>query len=697
MKSLGKYWVAACLGLGATAVAITLESFGFLSGLEAITWDQRARRLAEPSKQKIVMVLIDASSLAYVKEAHEQGWPWPREFYAPMVAYLQHAGAKSIGFDVMFVERSRLGDDDDQALADQIVEAPYVGALLLGDDVSKGRTQWPQDPSPPDAPALDAPWVRSSRSASFPNEILRRHTRRFGHVTAVVDADQTVRRAAPFLSFDGRWVPALGVACALPQNILPGADHVQVDGHRLPVDRKGHVYLRYRQPKDSGFAFETVGAGAVLEAGVALADGQKPKLDASAFKDAHVLFGASAAGLYDRWPTPIDERTPGVEVHATLLDNLLSDDAIGPALLWKTWAFAAGLAVLMALWVTKVKSTLGLLLGFAMAVGAVIGLGVQGYAQGVWWPMVMPAVALGLSGGASLSYAYATEGRQRRFIKNAFGRYLSKEVIDQIIKDPSSLKLGGVRRELSIFFSDLAGFSTISEGLDAEALTALLNDYLGDMSAVILDADGTLDKYEGDAIIAFWNAPVEQADHAARAVRAALDCQRRLNDQRPALSARAKAPMHMRIGVNTGPVVVGNMGSADRFDYTVLGDAANLASRLEGANKAFGTEIMVAESTWEQAKASDPSLVARPIGRITVVGRAEPVLVYEPMQGAAAAELVATWEHIMKLLEAGAFGNLLAKLEAMDEEPLQQAYLKKLQDLVKNNQRWDGIWRLSEK
>ena len=430
---------------------------------------------------------------------------------------------------------------------------------------------------------------------------------------------------------------------------------------------------------------------------MAVAEGQTPKLDPTLFKDAHVLVGTSAAGLYDRWPTPIDERTPGVEVHATFLDNLLSGEAIGPPRPWATWAFTAALAVGIAMVVAFFKSTWFMAAGFLGGLAAVAYAAVDGYGRGLWWPAVMPAGGLVFSGSATLIWAYATEGRQRRFIKNAFGRYLSPQVIDQIVRDPASLKLGGVRRELSIFFSDLAGFSTISEGLDAEELTSLLNDYLGEMSAVLLESDGTLDKYEGDAIIAFWNAPIEQDDHAARAVRAALESQRRLAERRPSLEHRAGAPMRMRIGINTGPVVVGNMGSADRFDYTVLGDAANLASRLEGANKAFGTEIMVAESTWQQALASDPSLKARPIGRITVVGRAEPVQVFEPLGGSDAGAVSDQWHQILKLIDQGALGNALAKLEAMGDEPLQQTYLKKLRELSRSGEPWDGVWRLSEK
>ena len=184
---------------------------------------------------------------------------------------------------------------------------------------------------------------------------------------------------------------------------------------------------------------------------------------------------------------------------------------------------------------------------------------------------------------------YATEGRQKAFIKHAFKQYLGAEVIEQLIADPSRLQLGGEKRDLAIFFSDIEKFSSFSEKLDPPTLTALLNDFLTDMTGIILDEGGYLDKYIGDAIVAFWNAPLAQRDYAVRACRAAIRCQRRLAERRQEFFDRTGAMIKMRVGINTGDVVVGNMGSKERFNYTVLGDAANLASRLEGANKAFGT------------------------------------------------------------------------------------------------------------
>jgi len=222
------------------------------------------------------------------------------------------------------------------------------------------------------------------------------------------------------------------------------------------------------------------------------------------------------------------------------------------------------------------------------------------YRLGFWLPLVVQETGVAVTlFSAGLIY-YTTEGRQKAFIKSAFKQYLSPAVIEQIIVHPERLKLGGERRELSIFFSDLEGFTGLSEGLDPEALTNLLNVYLTAMTDIIQEEGGTVDKYEGDAIIAFWNAPLEQQDHAVRCVRAVLRCQAKLAEMRPKFKEIIGKDLKMRIGVNTGHAVVGNMGSHSRFDYTMIGDAVNLAARLEGINKQFGTYVLISESTMKK-------------------------------------------------------------------------------------------------
>jgi adenylate cyclase len=292
-----------------------------------------------------------------------------------------------------------------------------------------------------------------------------------------------------------------------------------------------------------------------------------------------------------------------------------------------------------------------------------------------------------------------TEGRQKRFIKDAFKHYLSPEVIEVLMQHPENLKLGGERRTISIYFSDLQGFTSISEALEPEELTAVLNEYLSAMSDIIQEEHGTIDKYEGDAIIAFWNAPLDVPDHAIRVVRAALKCQTVLATMRPAFKARIGKEMHMRIGMNTGAAVVGNMGSRTRFDYTMFGDTVNLASRLEGANKQFGTYTMISQYT---AELLDDSFAMRELGRLAVVGRQEPVTVYEPMfpeQYGANKALLETFAEGLNFFYEGRFTHAREIFRSISgQDPAAAAYADKCKAyIVSPPQHWNGVWTLATK
>jgi adenylate cyclase len=324
-------------------------------------------------------------------------------------------------------------------------------------------------------------------------------------------------------------------------------------------------------------------------------------------------------------------------------------------------------------------------------------LGFGGYALGWWWPIAPGFVATLLALIGAVVVNYATEGRQKAFIKNAFRYYLGAEVIEQLIADPSKLTLGGEKRELTIYFSDIEKFSSFSEKLDPPALTALLNEYLGAMGGIIKEEGGYLDKYIGDAIVAFWNAPMPQADHAARAGRAALRCQRLLAERREEWREKFGAVVKNRIGLNTGAVVVGNMGSAERFNYTMLGDAANLASRLEGANKAFGTYLMVSETTWQQ---SGRNFVGRELGQLRMVGRKTPVKVYElaGLPGDERPTHFAAFEQALTLFYAGKFAEALAAFEKLPDDPAAKTYAAQCRALLAHPPaEWDGVLSLTEK
>jgi adenylate cyclase len=336
---------------------------------------------------------------------------------------------------------------------------------------------------------------------------------------------------------------------------------------------------------------------------------------------------------------------------------------------------------------------------FPVFIALPVGAGFAAYPFGFWLPVAPLITAALLAMVAAVITNYAVEGRQKRFIKGAFKQYLSPIVIEKLMENPDRLTLGGEEKTLSIFFSDVQGFTSISEKLSPTELTALLNEYLTAMTDIIHQTGGTIDKYEGDAIIAFWNAPLEQEDHAARAVRAALMCQKKLAEMRDDLRQRYRSNLFVRIGINTGPVVVGNMGSNQRFDYTFLGDAGNMAARLEGINKQFGTYLLVSGNTLAAAGDAFP---AREISRVRVVGKAVPITIYEPMlpeTAEARREPLAAFDAALRTYYGGNFADAQRAFEALAaQDPVASIYARRCTTLAATPPPdWDGIWNITEK
>ena len=319
--------------------------------------------------------------------------------------------------------------------------------------------------------------------------------------------------------------------------------------------------------------------------------------------------------------------------------------------------------------------------------------------EGWWLDLVTPLAGLSAALVAVLLYRYAVVDRTGRRVRTAFRHYLAPELVAQIAAHPERLQLGGETRELSILFSDVKGFTGISEHLPPQQLTALLNDYLTAMTEIVYKHGGTVDKYEGDAIIAFWNAPVAQANHAERAVRAALEYQATLTAMRADLKARYGHELYARIGLNSGPVVVGNMGSRQRFNYTFLGDAGNLAARLEGINKQFATPILISQMTRTPLP---PDIAVREISRVQVVGRKEAVRVFEPMtaeDAAARREWLPRFAEALAAYYAGRFEEALKTFTALAAvDPTSALYAARCRELAAHPPaEWAGVWVMTEK
>ena len=693
-------------------LAFGADALGLLRTLEGYSWDARVALLARPAPgtEAIRLIELDQNSLDWGERENGLSWPWPREMYSLILDFCRRGDAAPVSLDVIFSEPSMYGVEDDQTLA---LAGAKNGKVLLSCVLAKTTgniTAWPDSFSAFSATAATHWQISPAKftalpRASFPTPDVLPAAAALGMVNQDPDPDGTFRALRPLAFFAEQPVPTLALAAYLVHNpgvtvaARPGELTLRPPGAPdtpLPLDDQGRMILNFRGKTGTHQGYS---AAAVIQSELRLRAGQEPVINPEELRGKHVLFGLTAPALLDLRPAPPGGVFTGLELHATALDNLLNNDFFRP------FPRPAAMALMLVFCLAGAFFTLRAV-NFRQLGGVVLIflalpplLAWWAYAALYWLPLVSIFLAVFLALALAIMVAYATEGRQRRFLKNAFSQYLSPQVINEIIKDPARLKLGGEKRIITIYFSDLAKFSTISEKLSPEELTRLLNEYLSAMTDIILEEGGTIDKYEGDAIIAFWNAPQDQPDHAERALRASLRCQETLAAMQGHFQKTAGQPMTMRIGLNTGPAVVGNMGSRSRFDYTMLGDAVNLASRLEGANKVYGTGIMAAQATFD---AAGRAFAGRELGLLQVVGRKEPTLVIEPLRpetAAAQAPLLDTFARALTAFKAGHIAEataLFAHIAA--EDPPAAAYLehcKKLPDPLPPD--WAGVWKLTEK
>jgi adenylate cyclase len=689
--------------------------FGIFDYIEGKTYDFRVSFFASshPPSEDIVVILLDQNSIDWASEARGWPWPWPRRAHAELLEYMGIAGAKSLAFDVIFSEPSIYGPRDDRAFADAARSFGRTVQTVFFSTQTGNTLTWPEDVDKPlftlqgfegIVPGFDLLRGAEGRiGAQFPIGELGDSAEVIGNITGTADPDDIFRRGRIFTLFDNRAVPALSAASLLAAGMdgKLGYDAkkslIRWGEYTIPVDKTGAALLRFRGDLDRYIPYF---ADEVLKSAEAYRRGETPLLPPEEFSGKYVFFGYYAPGLFDICTTPISSVYPGVGMHITMLDNLLMQDFIrssSPGA--DTLLILAAVLIVTAL--VFYSGRIPLSVGGAVLTLALITAGVFiAYDRGFWAPLIAPAAAVLFAFLTATLYNYATEGSQKRFIKSAFSQYLSPAVIEQLLANPGLLSLGGERREISIFFSDVQGFTTISERLDPSQLTELLNDYLSFMTDTILDSGGTIDKYEGDAIIAFWNAPLNFEDHAARALRASMLCQQRLAERQDFFDERYGCRLLTRIGLNTGFAVVGNMGSSKRFDYTMLGDSVNLAARLEGLNKQFGTYLMCTETTFTQAARRGP-FFGRKLAQVAVVGKKEPVTVYEPMPEA----IFRGKEYILRRFDTardrfyqGEFKQALPLFEALIKEDKPAVfYAEQCRYYLERPGEWKGFWQAAAK
>ncbi len=662
---------ALLIALGMLAVLLFLGDaagfyrLGFVQYGDAQLYDYRLR-LSLPNKadDRVVILDIDEKSLK-----QEGRWPWSRDKMARLMDSLfDKYGVAVVGFDVVFAEPDNssglnvlqaLGEkqfrDVQQfhTVLEQIRPTLQYDALfseklkgrrvVLGyyfSNSEEGMAASRSGELPPPVLSGDRLRGRADGFAVWDGyganlKTLQSNAASAGHFNPLVDFDGVVRRIPMLVEYDGQIYESLSLAvvrCLLDMPKIElgfGGEAKQgygslewltvaasQGGLTIPVDTEVSALVPYRGKRNT---FKYISVTDVL----------RGKVEPAALQNKIVLIGTSAPGLMDMRSTPVGEVYPGVEVHANMISGILSQDIKQhpPYMLGANVVLLLLIGVSLSVLLPLLSPVRGMLLSLLFLTGDVaLNLSLWNYAN-LAMPMAGGILIILTLFAMNMSFGYFVESRAKRQITGLFGQYVPGELVDEMAKRPESVSMEGDSRDMTILFSDVRSFTTISEGLDPKELSQLMNEFLTPLSRVIYAHRGTIDKYMGDCIMAFWGAPLPDEDHAHHAVIAGMKMQQALAELQPHFKARGWPEINIGVGVNTGRVSVGNMGSEVRVAYTVMGDAVNLASRLEGITKEYGAVMLVGEST----KAVTPQIVYREVDMVRVKGKEQPVAIFEPI------------------------------------------------------------------
>ena len=684
----------ALIGTLVTASLWTLSGFNFFENFERSTLDLRFRLSPTPNDadSSIILVLLDGGSMDVLP------WPLPRQLYSETLSMLQGWGTRAVAFDILFDVPSVYSAVEDSIFGRvaSVGSTVFVMALLQRDgslipdnaiiDVSIGSAE------------LDSAWY-----CTPPTQMIARGAEILGSTSDRQDPDGVFRSVRLLTATPEGIAPSLPVALAwlaleCPDISVNNSIFTMGD---ITLRTSGNCRLQLAFHGPAG-TYTSVPLADLTAALNARATGQPCPVDTTIFNESIVLFGYAAPALYDLKPTPYSPQCPGVEVLATAVDNILNENYITRYPSWVSLMIALVISLLAAFFLSALsRIPLGALLA-ALPTLLFLIASLLLFRSGIWLETVWPATSGILTILAGGIFLFSSENRRKQEIRNAFSQYLSPDVVAQVTEHPETLVLGGDKRNMTVFFSDIWGFTGISEKLSPEDLVSLINRYLTIMTDIILETGGTVDKFEGDAIIAFWGAPLRFEDHALRACSAALRCHEAHTDMNRLLVQEGYSELFTRIGLSTGDMVVGNMGSSKRFDYTVMGSTVNLGARLEGANKVYSTSIMVQEDTFRNAKSE---FIFRELDTIRVIGQQEPVTIYELKchKDDITDELQASLREYSEALALYRRGDFMDAerifSEAGDQTSLIMAQRCRImaEKYTDNLEIWDGVHNLSSK
>lgn len=660
--------LAFAAGAAGLALLVGLLPLARTAELKLYDWRTRLSAGSAAAPDDVVLVTIDDDSLKRMEPLVGR-WPWPRLVHALLIDYLAGGGARAIVYDVLFAEadRSRFlvgdvewtGAESDQALVESTARAGTV--IHVAEAASAGLEDPTKALEAPlgDIPSLNLPFavdacVERRPQVTPPFPALARAARAIGHSLVVYDADGPLRRVVPFVRVQGtapgeaeHVIPSLPLAAVMVAGGL-GPDAVSVSGGTLhlgparvplvaemvpdyygPPTPACRALLPWRGPtrrRDGAPTFRSHSFYDLFYSQQQVIEGVVPLVPPDRFRDAIVVVGVAGEGLRDVFVTPFAEgRMPGAEVHANTIDAWREGRTLAPVGMRGTILAAVGTALLVG--AAAAASSAWLAGGAAIALAAAyVWLNVRLFAAGTWWPLAVPLLAVALAFVGDLAWRYFVEGREKRLVKKLFSRYVAKDVYEQLLADPARARLGGTRRHMTVLFSDMRGFTALTERGAPEDIVSQLNEYFTRMVNVLFEHHGTLDKFVGDMVMALFGAPLDDEDHAEHAVRAALAMVRALEVANAEWESFGLPRLDIGIGINTGEMVAGNIGSASIMSYTVIGDAVNLGARLESLNKEYGTRIIISDATRIRLKGQYD---IRPLGSVTVKGKSRPVAIFE--------------------------------------------------------------------
>lgn len=643
-----KLAVGLAIGASAFLATQTLVWLGAFDDAELTAYDRRlvATHTPADAHDDIVIIEINESSMDTMEPVFGR-WPWPRMVHAGVVDYVARAGAKVIVFDILFQDHDRRGafPVGDRTMSGAESDAMFVesvgraGNVILAANVAFEGLESATGPASiaPPIPGISyepGPGFLTRPYLALPIDALSNVSAGVGHTLFERDGDGTARRIYPFVEAQGRMIPWLGLTAAMaaqsrqPEDVRVEGDSLRIGDSRLALTPSRQSILRQHGPyaaADGTRTYTSVPFFDVLRSEEQFHAGQPVAVDPSTFKSKIVFIGLTALSENDIEVSPFGGPSmPGVALHAAAADDVLSGrtmrrvSAVTEVMVTAATSLVAGVIAVMlpVAWAIAVVAVLGAALVWALTLAV---------GQGVWIVVVAPVVALLIAAFGGTVWQYVVEGRQKRQIKALFGRYVSPDVYAHLVANPDEVQLGGLRRDMSVLFSDIRGFTTAAEKASPEEVVGQLNEYFSAMVEVLFRHHGTLDKFVGDMVMGLFGAPVDDPRHADHAVAAAMEMVDTLGRLNAAWAARGMPTLAIGIGVNSGEMIAGNIGSSAIMSYTVIGDAVNLGARLESLNKDYGTTILISEAT--RARLTIP-VPTREIGAVTVKGKTTAVIVH---------------------------------------------------------------------